>query len=141
DVYAVVADASALAFDSVADAAFAGNAADVETQYARARAAGTLPNAIAMTALRQAIDLHRAKVSVEAGESVDAVLGSFRPPVHFKRKPIVEAALRNWSATRLESAMQHLAGCTLESRKQLAVADAIVERALLNVAQSARRKN
>ena len=43
DVMAVVADASALALDNVIDAAFAGKLADVETQFAKARGAGTAP--------------------------------------------------------------------------------------------------
>jgi DNA polymerase III subunit delta len=141
DVEAVVADASSLASDTIADVAFAGKAQEVETQYAKARNAGTLPNAIAGGALRQVIDLHRAKLSIEAGESVDTAIDNFRPAVHFRRRPHVETALRNWSSARLKKAIGELAAATLDSRRSPALADAIVERTLLAVAQAARRKD
>src|SRR3981189_3197614 len=43
DVMAVVADASELKIDPIVDGAFAGNPAAVETQFAKARGAGTYP--------------------------------------------------------------------------------------------------
>jgi DNA polymerase-3 subunit delta len=141
DVDAVVADASSLAFDAIADAAFAGKAQEVQTHYAKARGAGTLPNVIAGNALRQVLDLHRAKLAIEAGEPMEDAMGSFRPAVHFRRKPFVEAALRAWSSARLAYAMQQLASAASDSRRRPALGDAIVERALLSVAQSARRKD
>ena len=141
DVDAVVADASSLAFDAIADAAFAGKALDVQTHYSKARGAGTLPNVIAGSALRQVLDLHRADLAIEAGEPMESAMGSFRPAVHFRRKPFVEAALRAWSSVRLASAMQQLASAANESRRKPALGDAIVERALLAVAQSARRRD
>jgi DNA polymerase-3 subunit delta len=141
DVDAVVADASSLAFDAIADATFAGKAQEVQTHYAKARGAGTLPNVIAGSALRQVLDLHRAKLAIEAGEPMENAMGSFRPAVHFRRKPFVEAALRAWSSARLAAAMQQLASAANDSRKRPALGDAIVERALLSVAQSARRKD
>ena len=141
DVIAVVADASALALDAIVDSAFAGRASDVETHYAKARGAGTRPDMIALSALRQAAQLHRGKIEMEQGEPLDAALGSFRPAVHFRRKPLVETALRNWSAARLERVMAQFAEVVLDARKRAALADAIVERALLATAQAARRKD
>jgi DNA polymerase-3 subunit delta len=140
DVAAVIADAAALAADSIADAAFAGEVAEVDEQYAKARSAGAAPGAIAGGALRQAIDLHRARLRLDAGAGVEEALGHFRPPVHFTRRPRIEAALRKWTAARLEQAMLDLARAAFEARARPALADAIAERALLMVAQSARRK-
>jgi DNA polymerase III subunit delta len=140
DVLAVVADASALALDAIVDCAFAGRPADVETHYAKARGAGTRPDVVAQSALRQATQLHRAKLAVENGESIDSALGGFRPPVHFKRKPLVEAALRAWTAARLEKSIGQFADVVLDARRRAVLADAIVERALLATAQAARRK-
>ncbi len=141
DVAAVIADASALAADSIADAAFAGEVSEVDEQYAKARSAGTSPGTIAGSAVRQAIDLHRARLAIDAGADVDAALGLFRPPVHFKRRPRIEAALRKWTSARLEQAMLELAQAAFAVRARPALADAVAERALLMVAQSARRKN
>jgi DNA polymerase-3 subunit delta len=141
DVDAVVADASSLAYDGIADSTFAGKAQDVQTHYAKARGAGTLPNVIAGSTLRQVLDLHRAKLAIEAGEPIEQAMGSFRPAIHFRRKPFVEAALRAWSSERLANVMQQLALAANESRRRPALGDAIVERALLAVAQSARRRD
>jgi hypothetical protein len=36
------------------------------------------------------------------------------PPLHFRRKPLVEAALKVWTAARLARAMEQLADATLQ---------------------------
>jgi DNA polymerase-3 subunit delta len=140
DVLAVSADASALALDALVDAAFAGKPADVETQFAKARAAGTYPGAIVSAALRQALQLHKARLGVDAGGNVDKAMYSFVPPVHFRRKPLVEAALANWTGRRLERVIAQLADAALDTRRRAALAEAITERTLLSIAQQARRR-
>jgi DNA polymerase-3 subunit delta len=141
DVLAIVADASALGLDAVVDSAFAGRAADVETQLGKARSAGTRSDVIALAALRQVFALHRARLAIETGESTDTAIRGFRPPLHFKRKPLVEAALRAWTAARLERAMTQFSEAVLDARKRPVLADAIVERLLLATAQQARRRD
>jgi DNA polymerase-3 subunit delta len=140
DVLAVVADASALALDGAIDAAFAGKAADLEREIARASTAGVAPGVLVAAALRHVIALHKARLSIENGASVDEALARFVPPVHFKRKPLVEAALKAWTASRLEKLMQQFAEATLESRRNPALADTVVARALLSVAVAARKR-
>jgi DNA polymerase-3 subunit delta len=140
DVLAVVADASALALDAVVDAAFAGRVGEVETQFAKALAAGTGVGSIMYAAQRQVTQLHKARLAVEAGSGVEDALGVFIPPVHFRRKDLVEAALRTWTAARLERAMIQLADTALEVRRIYALGDTLGQRALLAVAQAARRK-
>jgi DNA polymerase-3 subunit delta len=87
--------------------------------------------------------MHKARIAVDAGDSIDAALGGFVPPVHFRRKPLVESAVRSWSAERLARAMEQLADATLEARKLRTPVDGLVEptaqRALLSIAQQARR--
>ena len=140
DVMAVVSDASAEALDSVVDATFAGKTADLETEFSKARNAGSNPGAIVSAALRQVSSLHRMRLSLDAGESLDMVMMRGRPPVHFSRKTSVEAALRAWSAPRLVRAMDQLAEATLDTRRQPALAEAIAQRALLSLAYTAKRK-
>lgn len=141
DVLAVVADASALGLDAVIDSAFAGRAADVETQLGKAHSAGTRSDVIALSALRQVFALHRARLAMESGESADMAIGGFRPPLHFKRKPLVEAALRSWTSAKLDRAMSQFSDAVLDARKRPQLADAIVERLLLATAQQARRRD
>jgi DNA polymerase III subunit delta len=140
DVMAVVADASTLALDGLVDAAFAGRTGELEVQFGKARTAGTAPGTIVSAALRQVAQLHRARLAVEEGASVSEAAGSIQPFVHFSRKAAVEAALKSWTAARLERAMAQLADAALEARKQAGMADIIAQRTLLALAVNARRK-
>jgi DNA polymerase-3 subunit delta len=139
DVMAVAADASLLALDGLVDAAFARRLAEVEFQFAKARTAGTSPDRMVSAALRQAAVLHRARLDVEDGRSIGEAVGAMRPPVHFKRAPLVEAALKAWTVARLEHVIAQLAEAALEVRRQGDMAETIAQRALLSLAQGARR--
>ncbi|SRR6266545_3848515 len=140
DVMAVVADASTLALDGLIDAAFAGRTGELEVQFGKARTAGTAPGTIVSAALRQVAQLHRARLAVEEGVSVDEAAGGIQPFVHFSRKAAVEAALKTWTSARLERAMAQLAEAALEARRQAGMAEIIAQRTLLSLAVNARRK-
>lgn len=138
DVLAVVADATALAFDAIADAAFAGQVREVEQQFAKARGEGTPASVIVGAALRYAAQLHRALLDVEAGTPVSEVLRAMR--VNFRREKLVEGALRTWTSARLEQAIAQLAEAAFETRLRSDLSDAIANRALLAMAMRARIK-
>jgi DNA polymerase III subunit delta len=137
DVTAVVSDASALALEDIVDAAFAGRPAELETQLGKARTAGSPAGSILFNAQRQVAQLHKWRIAIEGGVafSLDAV----QPPLHFRRKTLVEAALKAWNAARLAVTMSDLAEAVLESRRKPALADTIAERALLAIAANGRR--
>lgn len=140
DVLAVTADASAQALDGIVDSAFAGRLPDAESEFAKARASGTHPNAILSAALRQLSQLHKLRLAVEGGQSAAAVIENVRPQIHFSRKPLVEAALKSWSGEKLAQAMQQIARAVLDTRRQPMLADAIAHRCLMTLAATARRK-
>ncbi len=140
DVMAVVADASALALDGVIDAAFAGKTADVETEFGKARAGGSSPAAIISAAIRQVANLHKMKLAVEGGDSIEFAMKRGAPPVHFTREKNVGAALRGWSPARLLRAMEQLAEASLDMRRNAALAEAIGQRTLLSIAVNSRRR-
>ena len=137
DVTAVVSDASALAIEDIIDAAFAGRPGELEIQLGKARVAGTTAGSILFNAQRQLAQLHKWRTAIEQGRpfSLEAV----QPPLPFRRRPLVEAALKTWSATRLATAMAELAEAVLQSRLNPALADTIAERALLAIAANGRR--
>ena len=138
EVNAVVSDASALALDDLVDAAFAGRPAELETQLAKARAAGSAVGSVFFAAQRQLAQLHKWRTAIEASGgrfSVDAL----QPPLHFLRKSVVEVALRQWNAARLATAMADLAEAALASRRTPGLAETIAERALLSIAMRTRR--
>lgn len=140
DVVAIVTDASGLALDPIVDNAFAGRAADVETMFTKAMAAGTYPGLIIMSAQRHAALLHKARLSIEEGRSELDALESGFPRLHFSRKPLVETALRNTSAERMARVMAQLADAAFDMRKQSSLAEVIAQRALLAIAVNARRR-
>jgi DNA polymerase-3 subunit delta len=101
------------------------------------RAAGSPVGSIFFAAQRQLAQLHRWRMAIESGApfSIDSV----QPPLHFRRKTLVEAALKQWNAARLLAAMSELADAVLASRRTPGLADTIAERALLSLATKARR--
>jgi DNA polymerase-3 subunit delta len=144
DVNAVIADASALGVDALIDAAFAGKPPEVDTQFARAAAAGINTGTIMFAALRQVATLHKMRLTVESGDSAEQVVERAAPPVHFSRKPLVLAALKAWTSARLEQTMKQLAEVALDIRELRTPIDGLAEplaqRALLSIAVNARRK-
>jgi DNA polymerase-3 subunit delta len=144
DVAAVVADASALLLDNLVDAMFAGRAAEVETSFARAQEAGIAPGRIVSTALFQVGQLHRARLEVENGASIQVAAEQLTGKAQFRRKPAIEAALKAWTAARLERAMAQLAEAAFDARRltgpAAALGDPAISRTLLAVAQAARQR-
>jgi DNA polymerase-3 subunit delta len=137
DVTAVVSDASALALDDLVDTAFAGRPADLEALLAKVRTAGNPVGSIFFTAQRQLAQLHKWRTMIEEGAPFS--LDGLQPPLHFRRKSLVEAALKQWNAARLAAAMAELAAAVLAARKTPALAETVAERALLSMAVKARR--
>jgi DNA polymerase-3 subunit delta len=140
DVLAVVADASSLALDGAVDAAFAGQAAEAEVQFAKACAAGTYPGVIVGAALRQVAQLHRARLAIEDGASIDDVVESMMR-VHFSRKRLVRMALSAWTSRRLERIMARLAEASLDARQRAPLAETVAQRALMAAAEMAKRRD
>jgi DNA polymerase-3 subunit delta len=140
DVMAVVADATVPAVDGIVDAAFAGRTNDLEINFGKARSSGISASAIASAAVRQAVALHRFRLAVDSGSSIDDSIRRTNPPIHFSREKVVKMALELWSAKRLERFLGQLGETTLEVRKNSKLAYSIVQRALLSIAVSARRR-
>jgi len=140
DVMAVVADASQIALDGVVDAVFAGKTGEVDAEFGKARAGGSSPAAIISAAIRQVANLHKMKLALEGGDSIEFVMKRAAPPVHFSREREIGEALRAWSASGLLRAMEQLAETSLEIRRNSSLAEAIAQRALLSIAVTARRK-
>jgi len=140
DVAAVVADASTLALDDLIDAAFAGRTGGVDVQFDKARTSGTTPGAILSAALRHVAQLHKARLSVDQGDSISQAVEGIQPFVRFNRKSVVETALRAWTSVRLQRAMARLGEAALDARRQSAMAEPIARGALLTLALDARRK-
>ena len=139
DVLAVVADASALALDALLDAAFAGRTGEVESQFAKAQTTGTAAGSILFAAGRHASALHKARLAIDDGQSIQAAVGGLF--LNFRRADLATVALRSWTTARLARAIAQLADATLDTRKQPELAATIAQRALLSIAVNARRNS
>lgn len=140
DVMAVVADASEMVLDGVIDAAFAGRTGEVDSEFGKARASGSSPAAIVSAAIRQVANLHKMKLAIEAGDSIEFAMKRAAPPIHFTRERLVGEALRAWTPARLLRAMDQLAEASLDTRRNAPLAEAIAQRALFSLAVNARKK-
>ena len=127
-----------MALDDLIDTAFAGRPAELEAQLAKVRTAGSPVGSIFFAAQRQLAQLHRWRMAIESGAhfSIDSV----QPPLHFRRKTLVEAALKTMECRAAAAAMTELADAVLASRETPALADTIAERALLSLATKARAR-
>lgn len=134
-VTAVVADASALALDAVVDASFAGRLAELDRELAKAIAAGTAPAVVVGAAMRHAVQLHKMRLTVDKGIPTADAVGS---QVFFRRKPVLEAALKAWTAQALIDVIAALADAALAIRRDPSLAEAVAHKALQAVALAAR---
>ena len=130
DVMAVVADASALALDSLIDAAFAGDLTGVEKEFAKAQVAGTNPSTIIGGAIRHAERLHVLSLEVASGTSVSDIVRRPQSGIHFRRQDAFTKALRAWTPERLARVMSMLAQTSLDARKESDLGETIAHRAL-----------
>ena len=136
----IVGDASALAVESVIDAAGTGNIAEMEHTVKRLFAQGTAVFQVVNSMQRHFQMLHQARVKMDAQrQPASAAVAAMRPPVNFKRKDSVIRALSIWNATALERMLERLDKVSLDSRANAALAIPLVTTALLAISIEANR--
>jgi DNA polymerase-3 subunit delta len=140
DVRAIIADASALVLDDAVDAAAAGEREAALTALRKARAAGVSATVVLGAAIRHVVNLHRLRLSLDRGGRPGEIIDNARPKIFFRRKPAFERALARFDTASLEGTIVSLSLANLEARRNFTLADAIAERALLNLARGARSR-
>jgi DNA polymerase III subunit delta len=140
DVRAIIADASALVLDDAVDAAAAGEREAALTALRKARAAGVSATVVLGAAIRHVMNLHRLRLALDRGGRAAEIIDNARPKIFFRRKPAFERALARFDTAALEGTIVSLSLANLEARRNFALADAIAERALLNLARGARSR-
>ena len=137
-VEAIVADASAIATDLVVDAAFTSNLPALETAFRKTVGSSAEAGTVLLAAARHASWLHRTKVEIESGQSVDSVLGQLsRYGISFKRKFVVERQLKA-GVEPLFRAATRLGEAVGQARRNPDLAQSMAGRALWSVALSLR---
>lgn len=138
DVDAIMSDVSSLAMDAVVDAAFAGEGTGLEIGSRRLAAEGVNASVLLGAALRHALMLLTARLSIEEGLPIPAVMETMRS-LHFRRKPLVERHLQRWTSESLKSAIALLQASLLDTRRMSDLDDTIAAKTLLDIARTARR--
>lgn len=141
DVAAVVGDASDMAIDTIVTKAATGNGAEAVTECDRAIAAGESAQYIMIAAQRHLQRLHRVRMGLESGQSMEEAFKGLRPPVFFKQRDAFAAQVELWSAAKLARALARITEAQRLSRSggELTALDEAVltEGLLLDIARLA----
>ena len=138
DVLAVVGDASLLATDEIIDSAFSGDVDRLDRTLAKAWGENVNASVLAGTALRHALLLHRLRGEVEKGQAAASAVASAGYAVPFSRKAAIARQLGAMRLDRLERIVADLADTVLDARRNAALGQALVGRALMRIALMAR---
>lgn len=101
DVAAIVGDASDMTIDAIITAAVTGKGSAAVTECDRALAAGESAQYVMIAAQRHLQRLHRVRMALESGASMDEALKGLRPPVFYKQRDGFVAQVEMWSSAKL----------------------------------------
>lgn len=133
-------DVSAQAVDALIDALGLGDPAEVAAVYRRLVGEGANVGAIGNSALRHLMQLQLARAEIDRGRTASEALRAVVPPVFGKRQASFERQLVLWTVEKTERAAELLQQAVLDSRRYPAIAEALIERALLSSAAAAKRR-
>ncbi|MBB4186691.1 DNA polymerase III subunit delta [Sinorhizobium terangae] len=141
DVLDIVGDASAISVDDAVDAVLKGDVDALLHAMRKITTSKTPPFLVLQACLRQFQQLDAMRAEMDASrQSSSQVIASLGRGLHFRRKPIVEAALRHWTGPAIRREMSRLQATIYQSRTRPSLEDSLVLQNLLAITvQSARR--
>lgn len=141
DVEEIVGDASAISTDDAIDAILKGDREGFLHAIQKIVFSKTPVFLVLQGCLRQfqLLELMRAEMDEKRAPAAQA-MATLGRHLHFRRKPIVENALKTWTGPALRREAQRLQAAILQSRQRPALEDTIAMQTMLaTVLQSARR--
>ncbi len=140
DIDHAMLDQSHAGLDQLVDAVALGKTAEADRLWGRLRLTGSRPEA-ALSALRRHFhNLHLALGLRQSGAVLDdALKQSFKPPLHFKRRPLVERQCGLWSPRKLETALSILQDTEWACRQTGARGETQFSYTLLRLSRGAQR--
>lgn len=141
DVLDIVGDASAISVDDAVDAVLKGDLDGLLHAMQKITASKTPAFLVLQACLRQfqQLDVMRAEMD-STRQQAGQVIATFGRGLHFRRKPIIEAALKHWSAPAIRRELNRLQTTIYQSRSRASLEDSLVLQNLMAIAvQSARR--
>lgn len=132
DVVEAIGDVAALSVDDAIEAVFSGDPGRLEAALERILASKTSVFLVLRGCMVQLEQLDGMRSLVEGHSRQPAqVMADKGRGIHFKRKPIVERALRHWTLKAINAEMYRLAQAVLETRKRPQLEASIARQALL----------
>jgi len=141
DVEEIVGDASAISTDDAVDAVLKGDREGFMHAIQKIVSSKTPVFLVLQGCLRQfqLLELMRAEMDEKRTPAAQA-MATLGRHLHFRRKPIVENALKSWTGPAIRRETQRLQAAILQSRQRPALEDTIAMQTMLaTVLQSARR--
>ncbi len=142
DARVCIGDSAAFDMDDLIYAVGDGEHGTVQRVYGRLMGEGASPITIINAAARHFLRLHETRGRVSDGKSLDQAMMALRPPVFFKVKSRFQNQANFWTETLIVRAVEILNEAEMQSKSTDMPAEAIAERALMQIAQagaSARR--
>jgi DNA polymerase III subunit delta len=138
DIEAAVGDAAEMALDRVVLAAASGRAGDAVLELNRSVAGGESAQAVIAALQRHFLRLHRLRSGRDGGRSLEEMIQSLRPPLHFKQRAAVEQQCRAWTLPRITAALANIAETAEAARLNSALESTLAEHLLLQLGTLAR---
>ena len=139
DARSAIGDSGASSLDDVVLAVGGGDLVGLERALDRVVSEGASPVAIVRSVTRYFQRLHLAAGQLAAGKTADQAMAGLRPPVFFKAREAFRAQMGSWPTNRLARALDMLTEAELDCKTTGPPPDAVCGRALLRIAQAARR--
>ncbi|TRL37623.1 DNA polymerase III subunit delta [Rhizobium straminoryzae] len=139
-VQEIIGDASAISTDDAVDCVLKGDLPGLHRAIQKIVTSKTPVFLVLQSCLRQfqLLDVMRAEMDEKRTPAAQIMQTAGRH-IHFKRKPLFEKALRNWSAETISREMNRLHVAVLQSRQKQVLEDTIAFQTLMATAlQSAR---
>ena len=143
DVGAIIGDASAVSTDEAVDAVLTGDLVALRHALQKVGTSRTPIFLVLQSCLKQfqLMDLMRAEMDDKKLQPAQVMMTLGRH-IHFKRKPIIERALRSWNAGALARETERLQSAIFQSRQKQSLEMSIAFQALMAIGlQSARGRN
>lgn len=143
DIEAAIGDLAQSGKDALADNIALGKIEAADRILAHIMAAGVSASASIGAVRAHFLSLHQVLGRIENGVPTSRALAAFRPPLHFKRKPLVESQLPLWSRHKVRRALDILNQTEFECRARTggnaAFGESLAQYTFLRLARAAKR--
>ncbi len=140
DIEALSGDPLADSIETLCDAAILGQSADALKQIEQLALSGTQPAQILNVISIHLMRLLAMKAEQDKGQPIDNLIRYSRPPIFFKRQPIVKRQISSWRSSTLKNGQKIVFDAIAQTRKNPELALTVCERTILNLGRLSRAR-